>query len=204
LLPSLGVAAFAATFTFLEVAPPSLLVVSETGVDPLAAIEQLAAVASVALYLAVFAIVQRATEWARWAWLGAGLTLVYLLSVAVVDVVGSQVGGAVGFEESKTQGQVALSVLWTVLGAIAFVAGLRSRVALLRQVGLGLLALATVKVFLFDLASLDVAYRVISLIALGLLLLVSAWLWQRVQVRPAVPATPAAPAPESPTPEPPA
>ena len=120
----------------------------------------------------------------RWAWLGAGLTVVYLLSIAVVLAVGTQVGDAVPFEERRTQGQVALSVLWTVLGAIAFVSGLRSRVAELRQVGLALLALATTKVFLFDLASLDVAYRVISLIALGLLLLVSAWLWQRVQVLP--------------------
>ena len=39
---------------------------------------------------------------------------------------------------------------------------------------------ATAKVFLFDLAALDVAYRVVSLIALGLLLLASAWLWQRL------------------------
>jgi len=39
----------------------------------------------------------------------------------------------------------------------------------LRRGGLALLALATVKVFLFDLAALDVAYRVISLFVLGLL-----------------------------------
>jgi hypothetical protein len=39
------------------------------------------------------------------------------------------------------------------------------------------------KVFLFDLAALDVAYRVISFIVLGLLLLASAWLWQRAQPR---------------------
>ncbi len=84
----------------------------------------------------------------------------------------------------KTQGQVALSVTWAATGAIAFVAGLRSRIAELRQGGLALLALAAGKVFLFDLAALEVAYRVISLIALGLLLLASAWLWQRLQPRP--------------------
>ena len=43
------------------------------------------------------------------------------------------------------------------------------------------MALATAKVFLFDLSALDVAYRVISLFVLGLLLLASAWLWQRNQ-----------------------
>ena len=57
------------------------------------------------------------------------------------------------------------------LGVVAFVAGLRLRIDDLRRGGLALLALATAKVFLFDLAALDVAYRVISLIALGLLLL---------------------------------
>ena len=40
------------------------------------------------------------------------------------------------------------------------------------------------KVFLIDLSALDVAYRVISLIVLGLLLLASAWLWQRLQPGP--------------------
>ena len=44
-----------------------------------------------------------------------------------------------------------------------------------------LLGLATIKVFLVDLSGLDVAYRVVSLIALGVLLLVGAGLWQRAQ-----------------------
>jgi uncharacterized membrane protein len=64
---------------------------------------------------------------------------------------------------------------------VAFVIGLRRRAAELRLGGLGLLGIATIKVFLFDLAALEIAYRVISLIALGLLLLASAWIWQRLQ-----------------------
>jgi uncharacterized membrane protein len=51
--------------------------------------------------------------------------------------------------------------------------------------------LATVKVFLFDLASLDVAYRVLSLVALGVLLLVSAFAYSRMQ-HPHPPASPTA------------
>jgi uncharacterized membrane protein len=72
---------------------------------------------------------------------------------------------------------------------IGFVAGLRLRRTMLRQAGLALLALATAKVFLIDLSALDVAYRVISLIALGLLLLVSAGLWQRLQPNANAPAS---------------
>ena len=114
----------------------------------------------------------------------AGASFVYLASIAVVDVAATQVGGSVPIEELRTWGQVALSVLWAVLGLLAFVAGLQRRLPELRHAGLVLLGLATLKVFLVDLAALDVAYRVVSLIALGLLLLASAGLWQRLQPRP--------------------
>jgi uncharacterized membrane protein len=46
-----------------------------------------------------------------------------------------------------------------------------------------LLAVATGKVFLFDLSYLDVAYRVLSLIGLGLLLLVGAFAYQSLRPR---------------------
>jgi uncharacterized membrane protein len=51
----------------------------------------------------------------------------------------------------------------------------------LRAGGLALLALATTKVFLFDLASLDATYKVPSFIGLGLLLLVSSYAYQRLK-----------------------
>ena len=50
----------------------------------------------------------------------------------------------------------------------------------LRWFGLGLLALATAKVFLYDLASLDAVYRVMSFIVLGILLLLSAYAYRRL------------------------
>ena len=83
-----------------------------------------------------------------------------------------------------------LSVLWAILGLGGLVYGIRSGSRDFRLGGLVLLGIATVKVFLFDLAALDVAYRVISFIALGVLLLVSAWLWQRAQPKSVSPAGP--------------
>ena len=132
----------------------------------------------------------------------AGVSFVYLASVALVDVVATQVGGSVSIEELRTWGQVGLSVLWAILGVLAFVGGMQRRIPELRIAGLALLGLATVKVFLFDLSALDVAYRVISLIALGLLLLASAWLWQRNQPGRDTP-TPAGPLPRRRRSEPP-
>ena len=58
--------------------------------------------------------------------------------------------------------------------------GLRTHLAPIRRAGLALLGLATAKVFIVDLAALDVAYRVLSLVGLGVLLLVSALVYARL------------------------
>ena len=170
----------AATLALAEVAPPARLVV-QAAVDGAMALQSMAALAAVTIALVAIARAGRPETWARWVMVAAGVSFVYLASVALVDVVATQVGGSVSIEELRTWGQVGLSVLWAILGVVAFVGGMQRRIPELRLAGLALLGLATVKVFLFDLSALDVAYRVISLIALGLLLLASAWLWQRNQ-----------------------
>ena len=118
----------------------------------------------------------------------AGVSALYLLSVGVVDVFAGQVGGPPPVSDDRLdvlakEAQTALSVVWTVVGF-----GIGGRLLLrrseLRLAGLAVLALATVKVFIVDLSSLDVAYRVVVLIVLGLLLVVSAYAWTR-RVKPA-------------------
>jgi len=84
-------------------------------------------------------------------------------------------------EDLQKEAQVALSVLWSILGGVFFAAGTLLRRPPVRLFGLALLGLATAKVFLVDLAALDVAYRVLSLVALGVLLLISAVVYQRMQ-----------------------
>jgi uncharacterized membrane protein len=184
----------AAALVLDAVAPPSRLVVGPGAVDGAMALQSLAALGAVTIGLVAVARVGRSERWARWIALIAGVSFVYLASVALVDVVAMQAGGSVPIEELRTWGQVGLSILWAILGVLAFVGGLQLRRPELRQAGLALLGLATLKVFLFDLSALDVAYRVISLIALGLLLLASAGLWQRNQPRRHTP-TPAGPTP---------
>ena len=177
----LGAAALVAVFI---VAPPTRFVVQDSRIDhPFLVSEASAALVAVVLALATLAWLNRSERWARLAGVSAGVLVVYLLSVGIVDAFAGQVGGPVAFEELQKQAQVALSVLWAVLGVVGFVAGLLVRRIDLRQTGLGLLALTTLKVFLVDLSSLDVAYRVISLIALGVLLLGSAWAYGRLKPR---------------------
>jgi hypothetical protein len=117
--------------------------------------------------------------------LASGIALVYLASVLVVDFFQRQVGGSTALEELQKQAQVSVSILWGLIGMAVFLAGLIRWRQGIREGGLGLLGLATAKVFLFDLSYLDVAYRVLSLIGLGLLLLAGAYAYQ--SLRPRVP-----------------
>ena len=117
----------------------------------------------------------------------------YLLSIGVVDVFAIEAyrlgyGDWARVDELAKEAQVALSVLWTFVGVVVLGIGLVVARANLRLAGLVVLGLATAKVFLVDLASLDVAYRLITLIVLGLLLVASAYAWTRL--RPTVTAGP--------------
>jgi uncharacterized membrane protein len=104
-------------------------------------------------------------------------TLVYLGSVAIIDTVGVTDSG-----DSRQMGQVLLSAFWTLTGLGAIVYGLLRDAKRLRLGGLALLALAIAKVYTYDMAELDELSRVLSFIALGLLLLVGAFAYQRIQV----------------------
>jgi uncharacterized membrane protein len=82
----------------------------------------------------------------------------------------------------RQAGQVLLSAFWTLTGLGAIVYGLLRDAKRLRLGGLALLTLAIAKVYTYDLAELDELSRVLSFIALGLLLLVGAFAYQRIQV----------------------
>ncbi|HEX7492565.1 MAG TPA: DUF2339 domain-containing protein [Candidatus Limnocylindrales bacterium] len=113
--------------------------------------------------------------------LAGAIGLVYLASILLVDFFQGRVGGSTALEELQKQAQVSVSILWALIGMGIFMAGLIGWRQSVREGGLGLLALATAKVFLFDLSYLDVAYRVLSLIGLGLLLLVGAFAYQSLR-----------------------
>ena len=159
-------------------APDRLWVVDPASVGraPLLAGWPLAFVA-LALALSIAPRLPAFAAWRPWFETVAGAAAVYLVSVAVVDAFQRMTGGQVAVEELAKQAQVALSVAWTAIGAAALVAGLAGHRPMLRHAGFGLLGLATAKVFVIDLAALDVAYRALVLGGLGVLLLLSAYLF---------------------------
>jgi uncharacterized membrane protein len=161
------------------VARPDRLWVVDTSVEaraPLLALWPLAFVSlAVLAYLAprhpVFA------GWRAWLEVTSGTLLVYAVSIAVVDLFQRQVGGSTAVEELAKQAQTALTVTWTLIGAAALAVGLVRHRPMLRHAGFALLGLAIAKVVLIDMAAMDVAYRALVLAGVGLLLLVSAYLW---------------------------
>ena len=79
--------------------------------------------------------------------------------------------------------QLSLSVVWALYGAGLLLAGRVWGVRLLRVMSLALLSLTTLKVFFWDLSSLDRVYRIISFIVLGAILLAVSYLYQKSQQR---------------------
>lgn len=161
------------------IAPPGRLVLGEMPID--GPVWDYLAIVGIAAALAVGARWGALRPFGPWPLIASGGLLVYAVSVAIVDAFASRVGGSTATEELAKQAQVALSVSWTLEGAVTFAVALLRRNGAARQCGLALLAIATAKVFLLDLASLDVAYRVLSLVGLGLLLLGSAYAYGRLR-----------------------
>jgi hypothetical protein len=174
----------AALETIGVVAQPTRLWVHSVAPDHLAVLNgAVLATTAMAAMLAIRALARPVDAEARQAGFAAGAAAVYAASIALVDLFQAQVGGSIGVEELAKQAQVGLSVLWATIGSALTVGGLWRNRASLRLAGLGLLGVVTLKVFIVDLASLDIAYRVLSFVALGVLLLVAAYLYGRMQPR---------------------
>lgn len=77
--------------------------------------------------------------------------------------------------------QLSLSVIWGLYASGLLIAGRLRRLLLLRVMGLALLSLTILKVFIWDVSSLDRVYRIISFIMLGAILLVVSYFYQRSQ-----------------------
>ena len=76
-----------------------------------------------------------------------------------------------GSREFYGRQQLQVTLVWTVYAAVLLVLGVRNNSSLLRWQGLVLLGIAIFKVFLFDLSELALGFRILSFMALGVVLL---------------------------------
>jgi uncharacterized membrane protein len=124
---------------------------------------------------------------AKRGWWAAGTVAVHVVALAglsreCVDVL----GGPKGLDGMSNDAQLGLSAIWTLYATGLFAAGMARHQALWRWLGLGLFGWTIFKVFIVDLAALDVVYRILSFLGLGIVLVgVSAW-YQRTMARQAI------------------
>jgi len=80
---------------------------------------------------------------------------------------------------SKAARDFSWSALWMAYGAALMIAGFRRSSPFLRYLALILIGLTVAKVFLYDLSALQRVFRILSFIALGVLLLAISFAYQR-------------------------
>ena len=160
----------AAVHTLVDEAPPAALL---DGVGDLG--QALVAIVAVGVAALLAGLLVERRDVSVLLRAAAAVSFVYAASLGIVDLVqGDDV------ERSQTA-QVVLSAFWASVGLVAIVVGLVRDVREIRYGGLVLLGLGVAKLFLYDLSELDQLYRVLSFIAVGLLLLAGAYAYQRVR-----------------------
>ena len=87
--------------------------------------------------------------------------------------------GALGIGENALARELTISVLWTLYASGLVFAGVKMASPLLRWQGLALFGFTTLKVFLSDLSDLSGIYRIMSALALGVVLLIVSFVYQR-------------------------
>jgi uncharacterized membrane protein len=95
----------------------------------------------------------------------------------------ARLGDGAAVQQARLAGGLAVSVLWSVFATalLASALGLRSRP--LFYSAYGLFGVAAAKVVLVDLAQLETVYRILSFLALGVLLMAGAYLSIRFRAR---------------------
>lgn len=76
---------------------------------------------------------------------------------------------------------LAISVTWVVYAALLLFIGFVTRVRPTRFVGIAVFGIAIIKVFVFDLQYLETPYRILSFIALGVVLLLVSFVYSRLK-----------------------
>jgi len=104
----------------------------------------------------------------------------YLRQMAGVRSTGRQWRGAyLDYHNLEIARDFTYSALWMAYGAMLMIVGFVRRSAFVRWQALILIAVTIVKVFVYDVSQLDRAYRIVSFIVLGALLLAISFVYQR-------------------------
>jgi uncharacterized membrane protein len=112
----------------------------------------------------------------RYAWWLAGVVALYGVSLAILELIERSGASA---RTTFRSGHTGVSAFWGLLALVLLYLGL-IRVRALRVAGLSLFAISLAKLFLFDLRSLSSITRALSFLAVGGVLLLGGFFYQRL------------------------
>src|SRR3954469_20177775 len=117
----------------------------------------------------------------RWRRLAGGLAALLGLYGLSLPILGAfEWIGHASVATSFQRGHTGVSAVWGLLGLLLLVAGLARRLPWLRTAGFALLGVSLAKLFLYDLSALSSVTRALSFLAVGAVLLLGAFLYQRL------------------------
>lgn len=82
---------------------------------------------------------------------------------------------------SKHFGLLYLSIIWAVLSSVLIYKGLKNNIPEYSKIGFALIAVTILKLYLYDVWEMDNVSRIIAFIILGIILLLSSFLFQRLK-----------------------
>jgi uncharacterized membrane protein len=147
-------------------------------VDPAVGVPSILLVTGAALAFAYYVGRERAVALRPYLWTGATVLGIYAASLTILGLF--QWLGLATVETDFQRGHSAVSAFWGLIGLLAMYVGLARDLRTLRLAGFALFGLALAKLFLFDLAYLSSVTRALSFLAVGAVLLLAGFFYQRL------------------------
>jgi uncharacterized membrane protein len=123
-------------------------------------------------------LVARIPIWRTAVYVFAGVVALYAASLAILEFL--QWASGAGVDTDFQRGHTAVSALWGLVGLVLLYLGLLRRSAALRLAGFGLFGISLAKLFLYDLSYLSSLTRAVSFLAVGAVLLLGGFFYQRL------------------------
>jgi uncharacterized membrane protein len=142
-------------------------------------------IGSVAIVVAATALFSRLSlfedaRWRSWSGWAAGILAVYGLSLVILELF--ELAPA-DVHTDFQRGHTGVSAFWGALGLALLYVGLTRRERVLRLGGFALFGISLVKLFVYDLAFLNSVARALSFLAVGAVLLLGGFFYQRLSAR---------------------
>jgi uncharacterized membrane protein len=122
---------------------------------------------------------RRQPQWRAIAGVGSGLLALYALSLTILGAF--QWVDEASVATSFQRGHTAVSAFWGIVGLLTLLVGLVKQLPAFRVAGFALFGVSLAKLFLYDLSELSSVTRAFSFLAVGAVLLIGGFLYQRLE-----------------------